>query len=122
MDLIKVVEKAFESGKELPAFRPGDTITVSYRIKEGNKERVQQYRGVVIRITGEGNKKRFTVRKMSDNIGVERIFPMDSPFIDSVEINKYGKVRRAKLYYLRGLTGKKARIKERRVNTAATAK
>ncbi len=116
MDLIKVVEKAFESGKELPAFRPGDTITVSYRIKEGNKERVQQYRGVVIRITGEGNKKRFTVRKMSDNIGVERIFPMDSPFIDSVEINKYGKVRRAKLYYLRGLTGKKARIKERRVN------
>ena len=117
MDLIKVVEKAFESGKELPAFRPGDTITVSYRIKEGNKERVQQYRGVVIRITGEGNKKRFTVRKMSDNIGVERIFPMDSPFIDSVEINKYGKVRRAKLYYLRGLTGKKARIKERRVKT-----
>ena len=116
MDLIKLVEKAFESGKELPAFRPGDTITVSYRIKEGNKERVQQYRGVVIRITGEGNKKRFTVRKMSDNIGVERIFPMDSPFIDSVEINKYGKVRRAKLYYLRGLTGKKARIKERRVN------
>ena len=80
---------------------------------------MQQYRGVVIRITGEGNKKRFTVRKMSDNIGVERIFPMDSPFIDSVEINKYGKVRRAKLYYLRGLTGKKARIKERRVNVAA---
>ena len=119
MDLIKVVEKAFESGKELPAFRPGDTVTVAYRIKEGNKERVQQYRGVVIRITGGGNKKRFTVRKMSDNIGVERIFPMDSPFIDSVEINKYGKVRRAKLYYLRGLTGKKARIKERRVNVAA---
>ncbi len=117
MDLIKIVEKAFESGKELPPFQPGDTVTVSYRIKEGNKERVQQYRGVVIRIVGEGRKKRFTVRKMSDNIGVERIFPMDSPFIDSVEINKYGKVRRAKLYYLRGLTGKKARIKERRVKT-----
>ena len=117
MDLIKIVEKAFESGKELPPFQPGDTVTVSYRIKEGNKERVQQYRGVVIRIVGEDRKKRFTVRKMSDNIGVERIFPMDSPFIDSVEINKYGKVRRAKLYYLRGLTGKKARIKERRVKT-----
>ena len=119
MDLIKVVEKAFETGKEYPAFHPGDTITVSYRIKEGNKERVQQYRGVVIRISGEGRKKRFTVRKMSDNIGDERIFPMDSPFIDSIEINKYGKVRRAKLYYLRGLTGKKARIKERRVATAS---
>ena len=94
---------------------PGDTITVAYRIKEGNKERIQQYRGVVIRINGEGTKKRFTVRKMSDNIGVERIFPIESPFIDSITVNKYGKVRRAKLYYLRGLTGKKARIKERRV-------
>ena len=94
---------------------PGDTITVAYRIKEGNKERIQQYRGVVIRISGEGEKKRFTVRKISDNIGVERIFPIESPFIDSITINKYGKVRRAKLYYLRGLTGKKARIKERRV-------
>ena len=72
-------------------------------------------RGVVIRISGEGAKKRFTVRKMSDNIGVERIFPLESPFIDSITINKYGKVRRAKLYYLRKLTGKKARIKERRV-------
>ncbi len=96
-------------------FGPGDTITVAYRIKEGNKERIQQYRGVVIRISGEGKKKRFTVRKMSDNIGVERIFPIESPFIDSITINKYGKVRRAKLYYLRALTGKKARIKERRV-------
>ena len=118
MDLIKVVEQAFATKKELPEFFPGDTITVAYRIKEGNKERVQMYRGVVIRISGEGKKKRFTVRKISDNIGVERIFPIESPFIDSIEINKYGKVRRAKLYYLRGLTGKKARIKERRVNTA----
>ena len=84
---------------------------MAYRIKEGNKERIQQYRGVVIRISGEGKKKRFTVRKMSDNIGVERIFPIESPFIDSiVGSTKYGKVRRAKLYYLRGLTGKKARI------------
>ena len=97
---------------------PGDTITVAYRIKEGNKERIQQYRGVVIKISGEGAKKRFTVRKMSDNIGVERIFPLESPFIDSIVVNKYGKVRRAKLYYLRGLTGKKARIKERRVKKA----
>ena len=98
-------------------FQPGDTITVAYRIKEGNKERIQQYRGVVIRISGEGNKRRFTVRKISDNIGVERIFPIESPFIDSITVNRYGKVRRAKLYYLRNLTGKKARIKERRVNT-----
>ena len=98
-----------------PQFFPGDTITVAYRIKEGNKERIQQYRGVVIKINGEGEKKRFTVRKISDNIGVERIFPLESPFIDSIVINKHGKVRRAKLYYLRGLTGKKARIKERRI-------
>ena len=115
MDLIKVVEQAFATGKELPEFFPGDTITVAYRIKEGNKERIQQYRGVVIKITGEGEKKRFTVRKISDNIGVERIFPIESPFIDSITINKHGKVRRAKLYYLRKLTGKKARIKERRI-------
>ena len=114
MDLIKVAEQAFATGKELPSFLPGDTITVAYRIKEGNKERIQQYRGVVIKINGEGTKKRFTVRKISDGIGVERIFPMESPFIDSIVINKYGRVRRAKLYYLRGLTGKKARIKERR--------
>jgi len=118
MDLIKVAEEAFATAKQFPEFGPGDTITVAYRIKEGNKERIQQYRGVVIRISGEGNKKRFTVRKMSDNIGVERIFPIESPFIDSITVNKYGKVRRAKLYYLRKLTGKKARIKERRVNTA----
>ena len=115
MDLIKIAEEAFATGKQHPEFRSGDTVTVAYRIKEGNKERVQQYRGVVIKIAGHGDKKRFTVRKMSDNIGVERIFPLESPFIDSITVNKYGKVRRAKLYYLRALTGKKARIKERRV-------
>lgn len=116
MDLIKIAEEAFATpAKEFPAFGPGDTITVAYRIKEGNKERIQQYRGVVIRINGQGDKKRFTVRKISDGIGVERIFPIESPFIESITINKLGKVRRAKLYYLRGLTGKKARIKERRV-------
>ena len=114
-DRIKIANEAFATGKQHPEFNPGDTITVAYRIKEGNKERIQQYRGVVIRISGDGEKKRFTVRKMSDNIGVERIFPLESPFIDSITVNKYGKVRRAKLYYLRGLTGKKARIKERRV-------
>ena len=115
MDLIKVVNEAFATGKQHPDFQPGDTVTVAYRIKEGNKERIQQYRGVVIRISGDGEKRRFTVRKISDNIGVERIFPLESPFIDSITVNKYGKVRRAKLYYLRALTGKKARIKERRV-------
>lgn len=114
MDLIKIAEEAFATNKEYPSFKSGDTITVAYRIKEGNKERIQQYRGVVIRISGHGDKKRFTVRKMSESIGVERIFPMESPFIDSITVNKLGKVRRAKLYYLRALTGKKARIKERR--------
>lgn len=117
MDLIKVAEQAFENPekKEFPKFKSGDTVTVAYRIKEGNKERIQQYRGVVIKITGHGDAKRFTVRKMSENVGVERIFPMNSPFIDSIVLNKVGKVRRAKLYYLRALTGKKARIKEKRV-------
>ena len=84
MDLIKIAEEAFATGKQHPEFNAGDTITVAYRIKEGNKERIQQYRGVVIRISGEGNKKRFTVRKISDNIGVERIFPIESPFILSL--------------------------------------
>ena len=117
MDLIKVAEEAFATGKQHPEFGPGDTITVAYRIKEGNKERIQQYRGVVIKINGEGSKKRFTVRKMSDNIGVERIFPLYSPHIDKIEVNKVGVVRRARIYYLRNLTGKKARIKEKRVAT-----
>ena len=116
MDLIKIAEEAFATPKkQFDEFGPGDTITVAYRIKEGNKERIQQYRGVVIKINGEGDKKRFTVRKVSDNIGVERIFPMDSPFIDNIVVNKFGRVRRARIYYLRKLTGKKARIKERRV-------
>ena len=115
MDLIKVAEEAFATGKQHPTFKAGDTVTVAYKIIEGSKERIQLYRGVVIKIVGHGEKKRFTVRKISDNIGVERIFPLESPFIDSITINKHGKVRRAKLYYLRGLTGKKARIKERRI-------
>ena len=116
MDLIKIAEEAFATGKEgqVPAFKAGDTVTVAYRIVEGNKERVQLYRGVVIKISGHGYNKRFTVRKMSGTVGVERIFPINSPAIDSIVVNKVGKVRRAKLYYLRKLTGKKARIKEKR--------
>ena len=119
MDLIKVAEEAFATGKQFPTFKPGDTVTVAYKIVEGNKQRIQLYRGVVIKINGEGNKKRFTVRKMSGTVGVERIFPIESPSIDSIEVNKHGKVRRAKLYYLRKLTGKAARIKKKRVITNA---
>ena len=114
MDLIKVAEEAFATGKKFPEFKAGDTITVAYKIIEGSKERIQLYRGVVIKIAGHGDKKRFTVRKMSGTVGVERIFPIESPNIESIEINKVGKVRRAKLYYLRKLTGKAARIKEKR--------
>lgn len=111
---MKVVEKEYASGIELPKFKAGDTVTVHYKIKEGNKERIQQYRGVVMqRSGGAGLTATFTVRKMSGNIGVERIFPVASPFIDKVEVNKFGKVRRAKIFYLRNLTGKKARIREK---------
>ena len=116
MDLIKIAEEAFATGKQHPSFKAGDTVTVAYRIIEGNKERVQLYRGVVIKIAGHGDKQRSTGLKMSGTIGVERIFPIESPAIDSIEVNKVGKVRRAKLYYLRALTGKKARIKEKRAN------
>ena len=92
-DLIKVAEKAFATGKEFPSFKAGDTITVAYKIVEGNKERIQLYRGVVIKIVGHQDKRRFTVRKMSGTVGVERIFPLDSPNIESIEVNKIGKVR-----------------------------
>ena len=122
VDLIKVAEEAFATQQERQTFKAGDTITVAYKIVEGNKERIQLYRGVVIKIKGHGDKKRFTVRKMSGTVGVERIFPMDSPSIDSIEVNKIGKVRRAKLYYLRKLTGKKARIREKRVNLSDVKK
>ena len=111
---MKVAEEAFAGQKkEFPKFKSGDTITVAYRIVEVSKERIQQYRGVVIKIVGTGDNKRFTVRKMSDNIGVERIFPINSPFIDSIVINSEGKVRRTKLYYLRSRRGKAARIKKK---------
>src|SRR5690554_2071866 len=115
MDLMKVAEGSFDvAKKEFPKFKSGDTITVAYRIVEGTKERIQLYRGVVLKISGVGQNKRFIVRKMSDNIGVERIFPINSPFIDSITINSEGKVRRSKLYYLRKLRGKAARIKKKR--------
>lgn len=114
MDLIKAVEREFATEKELPAFKSGDTISVNYRITEGDKTRIQVFKGDVIRISGEGVNKRFTVRKISNGIGVERIFPMNSPFIDSIQVHRVGHVRRAKLYYLRSRRGKSARIKERR--------
>ena len=103
---------------EVPAFKAGDTITVTYRIIEGSKERLQSFRGVVIQIKGTGKTKMFTIRKVSNGVGVERIFPLYSPHIDKIEVNKVGGVRRARIYYLRNLTGKKARIKEKRVAVA----
>ena len=117
MDYIKILEEAFSNGKaaSFPEFKAGDTITVTYRIKEGDKDRLQNFRGVVIQISGATPHTRtFTVRKVSGGVGVERIFPYESPFIDSIEVNKYGKVRRARIFYLRDLQGKKARIKERK--------
>jgi large subunit ribosomal protein L19 len=118
MDLIKAAENQFDTRKEFPAFKAGDTVTVHYKIVEGNKERIQQYRGVVLQRKGTGLGETFTVRKMSGNVGVERIFPIASPFIDKIELNKHGRVRRAKIFYLRGLTGKKARIQEKRIRIA----
>ena len=114
MDAIKFVEEQLSQKTELPTFRPGDNVAVSYKIREGEKERIQIFRGDVLQINGSGGSKTFTVRKISNGVGVERIFPLESPNIASIEILKRGKVRRAKLYYLRGLVGKKARIKERK--------
>ena len=115
MDLLKVATDALkQEQKEFPAFKAGDTITVTYKIKEENKERLQNFRGVVIQKRGAGISQTFTVRKISNGVGVERIFPSNSPFIDNIEVNKYGKVRRARIFYLRALTGMKARIKEKK--------
>lgn len=114
MDLIKIAEQAFAGEtKEFPAFKAGDTVTVTYKIKEGDKERLQKFRGVVIQRRGSGATETFTIRKVSNGVGVERIFPLFSPFIDSIVLDKMGKVRRARIFYLRKLTGKKARIKEK---------
>lgn len=116
MDLLKAAEANFvrKKEKEFPKFSSGDTVTVYYKIREGNKVRVQPFRGVVLQKKGTGITETFTIRKMSGNIGVERIFPVESPFIDKIEINKRGRVRRARIFYLRKLTGKKARIQEKR--------
>lgn len=112
--LIKFVQDEFVTKKDFPEFSAGDTITVYYEIKEGAKTRTQFFRGVVIQVKGTGISKTFTIRKMSGTVGVERIFPVNMPALQKVEINKRGAVRRARIYYFRGLTGKKARIKEER--------
>ncbi len=114
-EIIKQIENELMPKKDLPAFKAGDTITVHYKIIEGSKERIQQYQGVVIQRSGSGATETFTVRKISGNIGVERIFPIRSPFIEKIDLNKKGVVRRARIFYIRGLRGKKARIKEKRM-------
>ncbi|GAA0871605.1 50S ribosomal protein L19 [Gangjinia marincola] len=110
--LVKYVQDEFISKNEFPAFGAGDTITVYYEIKEGNKTRTQFFRGVVLQTRGTGSTRTFTIRKMSGSVGVERIFPMNLPALQKIEVNKKGKVRRSRIFYFRGLTGKKARIKE----------
>ena len=110
--LVKFVQDEFVTRKDFAEFSAGDTITVYYEIKEGNKTRTQFFRGVVIQRRGSGTSETFTIRKMSGTIGVERIFPVNMPALQKVEVNKRGKVRRARIFYFRGLTGKKARIKE----------
>ncbi len=115
-ELMKIAQEAFKTPERehgTPEFQAGDTITVTIRIREGNKERLQNFRGVVIQRRGSGATETFTIRKMSDSVGVERIFPVGSPTISKIEVNKRGVVRRARIFYLRALTGKKARIKER---------
>lgn len=114
MDLMQVVKKEYPLQNDFPAFKAGDTVTVHYKIREGNKERVQQFRGVVIQRKGNEATATFTVRKIASGVGVERIFPIASPHIEQIDVNKRGHVRRSRIYYLRGLTGKRARIKEKR--------
>ena len=114
MDLLKIAQEQLIEAKSWPEFRSGDTITVYYKIKEGNKEREQQFQGVVIQRRGQGLTETFTIRKISGNVGVERIFPINSPKITRIDMNKRGKVRRARIFYLRDMVGKSARIKERK--------
>ena len=109
--LIELVEKD-QLKTDIPEFKAGDTVAVHYKVKEGNKERIQVFEGVVIRVSGGGIAKNFTVRKVSSGVGVERIIPLNSPLIDKIEVKRIGKVRRSRLYYLRNLSGKAARIKE----------
>ena len=112
MNITETIAKELNSTKELPSFKAGDTITVYYTIKEGDKERTQLFKGDVIQRKGTGGTETFTIRKISHSVGVERIFPINSPLIEKIVVNKQGRVRRARIYYLRELTGKKARIKE----------
>ncbi len=114
MDILREISEEINGKIETPNFKAGDTITVHYKIKEGTKERIQQFQGVVIQRRGVGITETFTIRKISSGIGVERIIPVHSPLIDKIEINKSGKVRRARIFYLRDLKGKAARIKEKR--------
>lgn len=120
MDLVKFVENEFIEKKDFPDFKAGDTITAYYEIREGQKTRTQFFRGVVIQVKGSGATKTFTLRKMSGTVGVERIFPINMPALQKIEVNKKGSVRRARIYYFRELTGKRARIKEKM--TAQTPK
>ena len=115
MNAISFVHEQLTGKKEFPKFKAGDNVTVNYKIVEGTKERIQSFKGDVMKIQGTGFTASFTVRKISDGIGVERVFPLFSPNIDSILLHKVGKVRRAKLYYLRERAGKAARIKEKRV-------
>ena len=112
MNLVNSISKELSITNQFPKFGAGDIITVYYKIKEGSKERIQHFKGVVLQRKGSGTTETFTIRKMSGGIGVERIFPVNSPVLEKIEIHKKGKVRRARIFYLRQLTGKKARIKE----------
>jgi len=114
MNITETIAKELTTGTKLPSFKSGDNITVYYTIKEGDKQRTQFFKGDVIQRKGSGATETFTIRKISHSVGVERIFPINSPLIEKIEVNKKGKVRRARIYYLRELTGKKARIREAR--------
>src|ERR1051326_6453425 len=115
MNAVQFVHEQLTAKKVYPKFKSGDNVTVNYKIIEGGKERIQGFRGDVVKIQGSGAKATFTVRKISDGIGVERVFPFFSPNVESILLNKVGKVRRSKLYYLRNRSGKSARIREKRM-------
>lgn len=117
MELLKYVNEQLATTKNNTKFKAGDTVTVHYKIIEGTKERIQQFQGVVLQRRGQGATETFTIRKISNGVGVERVIPLNSPNIDKIEVNKVGIVRRARIFYLRGLTGKKARILEKKTNT-----
>lgn len=122
MDAVAFVHEQLTTQAKHPSFKAGDNVTVNYRIIEGAKERIQSFKGDVIKRQGEGSTATFTVRKISDSIGVERLFPINSPNIESIVLNKVGRVRRAKLYFLRERSGKRARIKEKRMAVGAKKK